>query len=52
MVATNTDREVIDASTEAFRKLPDVAAAVQALTVLKAVGPATASGICLKILKF
>ena len=44
LVQTNTDKEVIDASTEAFQKLPDVSAAIQALTVLKAIGPATASG--------
>ncbi|XP_052789524.1 uncharacterized protein LOC128223995 isoform X1 [Mya arenaria] len=45
MVATNSEDEVKSASTSAFAALPDVPAAIQALTVLKAVGPATASAI-------
>ena len=51
MVATNSEEEVKDASLEAFQALPDISAAIQALTVLKAIGPATASGnlCCRKI---
>lgn len=44
MVKTNSEKEVKDASTKAFQSLPDISAAIQALSVLKAVGPATASG--------
>ena len=51
LVQTNTEKEVIDASTEAFQKLPDVPAAIQALTVLRAIGPATASGACYGTMK-
>lgn len=45
MVQTNTSEQVLEASTTAFQKLPSVQAAIQALTVLKAVGPATASAV-------
>jgi hypothetical protein len=44
MVATNSEEDVKNASVKAFQALPDISAAIQALTVLKAVGPATASG--------
>ncbi len=46
LVASNSDGDVVSASTKAFRALPDLKAAVEALTVLKGVGPATASGVC------
>ena len=57
MVETNKPQSVLDASQSAFDLLPDVEQAMKALTVLKAVGPATASGkfcfhACLYILMF
>ncbi|ESP01446.1 hypothetical protein LOTGIDRAFT_186224, partial [Lottia gigantea] len=45
MVASNTEEEVKSASSKSFSLLPDLSAAIQALTVLKAIGPATASAI-------
>lgn len=45
MVQTNSPQIVLDASQSAFDLLPDVEQAIKALTVLKAVGPATASAI-------
>ena len=44
MVQTNSAELVETSSKKAFKKLPNVAAAIKELTVLKAVGPATASG--------
>lgn len=44
MVAENSEDLVKESSREAFKKLPDVIGAISCLTVLKAVGPATASG--------
>lgn len=44
LVQTNSKEEVKSASIKAFKALPDISAAISALTVLKAVGPATASG--------
>lgn len=40
----NSEEDVKAASTKAFKALPDISAAISALTVLRAVGPATASG--------
>lgn len=45
MVESNKPQSVLDASQSAFDLLPDVEQALKALTVLKAVGPATASAI-------
>ncbi|XP_070579948.1 uncharacterized protein [Ptychodera flava] len=45
MIQTNTEEAVVNASKKAFQCLPDLSAAIQALTVLKAVGPATASAV-------
>ncbi|XP_052262992.1 uncharacterized protein LOC127866488 isoform X2 [Dreissena polymorpha] len=45
MVASNSEDEVVAASTKAFKALPNISAAIQALSVLKAVGPATASAV-------
>ncbi|KAG6422046.1 hypothetical protein SASPL_118607 [Salvia splendens] len=44
-VSSLPDAVVTDASTMAFAALPDVSKAVSALTVLKGVGPATASAV-------
>lgn len=44
LVQANSEEDVKSASIKAFKALPDIPAAIQALTVLKAVGPATASG--------
>lgn len=44
LVQTNSEEDVKAASTKAFKALPDISAAISALTVLRAVGPATASG--------
>ena len=44
MVQTNGDSAVIETSKKAFKCLPDVKAAVEVMSKLKAVGPATASG--------
>lgn len=44
MVQTNSEEDVLKASKKAFKLLPNLSAAIQALTVLKAIGPATASG--------
>ncbi|XP_077980051.1 uncharacterized protein LOC144435329 [Glandiceps talaboti] len=45
MIQTNSEEAVVKASKKAFQCLPDITAAIQALTVLKAVGPATASAV-------
>ncbi|XP_064595154.1 uncharacterized protein LOC135461838 [Liolophura sinensis] len=45
MVAENSEDLVKESSREAFKKLPDVIGAISCLTVLKAVGPATASAV-------
>lgn len=45
MVQTNSPELVESSSKKAFKKLPNVAAAIKELTVLKAVGPATASAV-------
>ncbi|XP_072022117.1 uncharacterized protein [Amphiura filiformis] len=45
MVQTNSAELVESASKKAFKKLPNVASAIKELTVLKAVGPATASAV-------
>ncbi|XP_041363750.1 uncharacterized protein LOC121379279 [Gigantopelta aegis] len=45
LVETNSTDDVIEASKEAFQSLPDLSSAVKRLTVLKAVGPATASAV-------
>lgn len=44
LVASNKPADVINASTKAFEKLPKIRDAIQALSVLRGVGPATASG--------
>ena len=45
MVESNSSDDVEKCSKAAFAKLPgDLSAAIQALTPLKAIGPATASG--------
>lgn len=45
MVQTNSEEDVKTASVKAFKALPNVPNAIKALTVLKAIGPATASGV-------
>ena len=40
----NTEKNVVDITTKAFSLLPNVRKAIEMLTKLKAVGPATASG--------
>ncbi|XP_072168299.1 uncharacterized protein [Diadema setosum] len=45
MVKTNSPELVEGASKKAFKKLPNVGSAIKELTVLKAVGPATASAV-------
>ncbi|XP_006816334.1 uncharacterized protein LOC100371869 [Saccoglossus kowalevskii] len=45
LIQTNSEEAVVNASKKAFQCLPDLTAAIQALTVLKAVGPATASAV-------
>ena len=45
MVQSNSEEDVLNASKKAFKLLPNLSAAIQALTVLKAIGPATASGL-------
>lgn len=42
--ASNKDADVIDASTKAFKLLPNIRNAIEALTTLYGIGPATASG--------
>ena len=44
MVEENSAESVEDASKKAFKALPNLHDAITALVVLKAVGPATASG--------
>ena len=44
MVQTNKPELVESASKAAFKSLPNLAKAIKDLTVLSAVGPATASG--------
>lgn len=41
---TNSDETVKEVTSRAFKCLPDVKSAINELTKLKAVGPATASG--------
>ncbi|XP_078274374.1 uncharacterized protein LOC144604109 isoform X3 [Rhinoraja longicauda] len=45
MVASNPEDSVASCTRKAFKLLPDVSAAIQELTKLKAVGPATASAV-------
>lgn len=45
MVTGNSEDSVESCTRKAFKLLPDVSAAIQELTKLKAVGPATASGM-------
>ncbi|KAL3876088.1 hypothetical protein ACJMK2_033969 [Sinanodonta woodiana] len=45
LVQTNTDSEVEEASKKSFKKLPNLDKAINDLTVLKAIGPATASAV-------
>lgn len=45
LVQTNSEDDVITASRKAFKLLPNLSEAIKALSVLKAIGPATASGI-------
>ncbi|XP_069125089.1 uncharacterized protein [Argopecten irradians] len=45
MVQSNSEEEVETASRNAFKELPNLPNAVKALTVLKAIGPATASAV-------
>ena len=45
MVQSNSEEDVLNASKKAFKLLPNLSAAIQAMTVLKAIGPATASGL-------
>lgn len=44
MVESNSEDLIISASKKAFKHLPNLKKAIEELTVLKAVGPATASG--------
>ena len=44
LVASNKPADVINASTKAFDKLPKIREAIEAMSVLRGVGPATASG--------
>lgn len=45
LVRINTETAVMQTSKKAFRKLPNLNGAISALTTLKGVGPATASGM-------
>ena len=45
MVQTNSKEDVLKFSEEAFKHLPDLSKAIKSLVRLKAVGPATASGV-------
>ncbi|XP_033742122.1 uncharacterized protein LOC117328725 isoform X2 [Pecten maximus] len=45
MVQSNSEEEVEAASRKAFKELPNLPNAIKALTVLKAIGPATASAV-------
>ncbi|KAK3090723.1 hypothetical protein FSP39_014102 [Pinctada imbricata] len=45
LVESNSEEEVESASKKAFKKLPNLKSAISELTVLKAVGPATASAV-------
>lgn len=44
LVRINTELAVKQATTKAFKKLPNLSSAITALTNLKGIGPATASG--------
>ena len=44
LVKENTEENVVEITTKAFSLLPNIHKAIEALTKLKAVGPATASG--------
>lgn len=44
MEQNNTVTQVIEASTAAFKAIPNIKKATESLTVLSGVGPATASG--------
>lgn len=44
MVESNSEDLIVSASKKAFKHLPNLKKAIEELTVLKAVGPATASG--------
>lgn len=44
LVATNPPELVVQRSASAFRRLPDMLAAITELCTLRGVGPATASG--------
>lgn len=48
MVKENSEEDVLKASKKAFSVLPNVSEAIKALSVLRAIGPATASGMYLK----
>lgn len=45
LVQTNLEKDVEEVSKKAFKKLPNLSAAIQELTILKAIGPATASAV-------
>ena len=45
LVKTNTETAVKNVTKKAFKKMPNIASAISALTTLKGVGPATASAI-------
>ncbi|XP_014671815.1 PREDICTED: uncharacterized protein LOC106812444 [Priapulus caudatus] len=45
LVGSNTEEEVMEASTKAFAVMPDIKTAIQSLAVLRGVGPATASAV-------
>lgn len=46
LVRINTELAVKQATQKAFKKLPNLSSAITALTNLKGIGPATASGTC------
>lgn len=45
LVRINTETAVLAVTKKAFRKLPNINGAISALTTLKGIGPATASGM-------
>jgi hypothetical protein len=45
LVKTNTETAVKNITKKAFKKMPNIASAISALTTLKGIGPATASAI-------
>ena len=46
LVAANKPEDVEKTSRSALQKLPNVEAATRGLSVLRGIGPATASGVC------